>query len=142
MPAASGDLVSVHYSGRLDDGTPFDSSRGREPLAFTLGAGQVVAGFDAAVDGMEVGETKTVRLPAEQAYGARRDDLVLSVPRQALPDGPAPEVGQQVEVGMQGGGAITATVVEVTDEALTLDANHALAGQALTFDLELVEVSG
>lgn len=140
MPASSGDHVSVHYSGRLDDGTPFDSSRGRAPLAFTVGAGQVVAGFDAAVDGMEVGETKTVRLPADQAYGPRRDDLVLQVPRQSLPDGPEPQVGQAVQLGMEGGGAIDATIVEVTPETLTFDANHELAGQALTFDLELVEI--
>ena len=140
MPASSGDQVSVHYSGRLDDGTPFDSSMGREPLAFTLGAGHVVAGFDAAVDGMEVGETKTVRLPADQAYGERRDDLVLNVPRQSLPDGPEPEVGQRVQLGLQGGGAIDARIVDVTPETLTFDANHELAGQALTFDLELVDI--
>ena len=141
MPAQSGDLVSVHYSGRLDDGTPFDSSEGRDPLAFTLGAGQVVAGFDAAVDGMEVGEEKTVRLPAEDAYGARRDDLVLSVPRTALPDDVRPEPGQSVQLGLQGGGTVEARVVEVSDDALTLDANHPLADQALTFDLRLVDVA-
>ena len=140
MPAQSGDLVSVHYSGRLDDGTPFDSSEGREPLAFTLGAGQVVAGFDAAVDGMEVGESKTVRLEPEDAYGARRPDLVLSVPRQAVPGDVRPEPGQAVQLGLQGGGTVEARVVEVTDDALTLDANHPLAGEALTFDLRLVDV--
>ncbi len=141
MPAKSGDLVSVHYSGRLDDGTPFDSSEGREPLAFTLGAGQVVAGFDAAVDGMELGESKTVRLPAEDAYGDRREDLVLTVPRQALPDGVQPQLGQTVELGLQGGGSIEARVVDAAEDALTLDANHRLAGQALTFDLRLVDVA-
>ena len=141
MPATSGDQVSVHYAGRLDDGTPFDSSQGRDPLSFTLGAGQVVAGFDAAVSGMEIGETKTVRLPADQAYGERRDDLVLDVPRQSLPDGPEPEVGQQVQLGLEGGGAIDATIVGKTEDTLTFDANHALAGQALTFDLELVDIA-
>ena len=141
MPAQPGDRVTVHYSGRLDDGTPFDSSEGRDPLAFTLGAGQVVAGFDAAVTGMEPGETKTVRLPAEEAYGERRDDLVLRVPRAALPDGVEPQPGQTVELGVQGGGAVQARVVEAGPDALILDANHALAGQALTFNLRLVDVA-
>ena len=142
MPAQPGDVVSVHYAGRLDDGTPFDSSEGREPLSFTLGAGQVVAGFDEAVTGMEVGDEKTVRLEPDAAYGARRDDLVLSVPKTAFPDDATPSTGQGVRLGLQGGGAIDARVVEVEDEAITLDANHPLAGQALTFDLRLVDVAG
>lgn len=100
-----------------------------------------MAGFDAAVDGMEVGEEKTVRLAPEEAYGARREDLVLTVPRQALPGDVRPEPGQTVELGLQGGGAVEARVVDVTEEALTLDANHPLAGQALTFDLRLVEAA-
>ncbi len=141
MPAQSGDTVSVHYAGRLDDGTPFDSSEGREPLSFTLGAGQVVAGFDAAVTGMEVGDEKTVRLEPAEAYGERRDDLVLSVPKTAFPNGAALQDGQGVRLGLQGGGSIDARVVEVGGEAVTLDANHPLAGQALTFDLQLVGVS-
>ena len=141
MPAQSGDTVSVHYAGRLDDGTPFDSSEGREPLSFTLGAGQVVAGFDAAVTGMEVGDEKTVRLEPAEAYGERRDDLVLSVPKTACPNGAALQDGQGVRLGLQGGGSIDARVVEVGGEAVTLDANHPLAGQALTFDLQLVGVS-
>lgn len=142
MSAQSGDTVAVHYAGRLDDGTPFDSSEGREPLRFTLGAGQVVAGFDEAVTGMEVDEEKTVRLEPEEAYGERRDDLVLSVPDDAFPSGQAPSVGQGVRLGLQGGGAIDARVVDVADDgAVTLDANHPLAGQALTFDLKLVEVA-
>ncbi len=141
MTAKPGDVVSVHYAGRLDDGTPFDSSQGREPLSFTLGAGQVVAGFDAAVTGMAIGEEKTVRLDAEAAYGARRDDLVLSVPLDAFPGDTAPDVGQGVRLGLEGGGAVEAQVVDVSAEAVTLDANHALAGQALTFDLTLVDVA-
>ena len=141
MSAQPGDTVSVHYAGRLDDGTPFDSSEGREPLSFTLGSGQVVAGFDEAVTGMEVGEDKTVRLDPEAAYGERRDDLVLDVPKTAFPDGSVPSVGQGVRLGLQGGGALEARVVEVEDESVTLDANHPLAGQALTFDLTLVDVA-
>ena len=141
MTAQSGDVVSVHYAGRLDDGTPFDSSAGREPLSFTLGSGQVVAGFDEAVTGMAIGEEKTVRLDAEAAYGARRDDLVLTVPHDAFPGDTAPDVGQGVRLGMQGGGSIEAQVVDVSDDGITLDANHPLAGQALTFDLTLVDVA-
>ena len=140
MPATSGDTVAVHYAGRLDDGTPFDSSEGREPLRFTLGSGQVVSGFDEAVTGMEVDEEKTVRLDPEAAYGARRDDLVLTVPNDAFPDGQTPTEGQRVRLGLQGGGAVDAQVVGVADDSVTLDANHPLAGQALTFDLRLVGV--
>ncbi|MAQ92247.1 MAG: peptidylprolyl isomerase [Rhodothermaceae bacterium] len=141
MTAQPGDVVSVHYAGRLDDGTPFDSSEGRAPLSFTLGAGQVVAGFDEAVTGMSVDEQKTVRMEPEAAYGARRDDLVLTVPTDAFPGDAPPPVGQGVRLGMQGGGSIEAQVVDVTDEGITLDANHPLAGQALTFDLTLVDVA-
>ncbi|WP_412062754.1 FKBP-type peptidyl-prolyl cis-trans isomerase [Rubrivirga sp. IMCC45206] len=141
MPAQSGDTVSVHYAGRLDDGTPFDSSEGREPLRFTLGAGQVVPGFDAAVTGMEVGEEKTVRLDAADAYGERRDDLVLQAPRTAFPEGAALEAGMGVQLGLQGGGSAEAQIVDVSDETITLDANHPLAGQALTFDLTLVDTA-
>ena len=141
MPAQPGDTVSVHYAGRLDDGTPFDSSEGRAPLSFTLGSGQVVPGFDAAVTGMEVGEQKTVRLDADDAYGARRDDLVMEVPTSAFPSTDGLREGVGVQLGLQGGGAVEARVTSVGDDAVTLDANHPLAGQALTFDLTLVEVA-
>ena len=141
MPAQTGDTVRVHYTGRLDDGTVFDSSDGREPLAFTLGVGQVVSGFDAAVAGMEVGESQTVRLPAPEAYGERDPERILTVPHDAFPDGAAPEVGQQLQLGVQGGGALEATVVGVAEDGVTIDANHPLAGEALTFDLTLVGVN-
>ena len=139
MPASSGDSVRIHYTGRLDDGTVFDSSDGRAPLAFTVGSGQVIPGFDQAVEGMEPGETKTVRIPAEEAYGERRDDMVLEVPRSAFGD-EAPEAGMRVQLGLDGGGSLDAAIVSVGDETVTLDANHQLAGQALTFDIELVEI--
>lgn len=141
MPATSGDTVAVHYAGRLDDGTPFDSSEGRAPLSFTLGSGQVVPGFDAAVTGMEVGETKTVRLDAADAYGDRRDDLVMEVPKTAFPSTDGLKEGVGVQLGLQGGGSIDARVTEVSDDTITLDANHPLAGQALTFDLTLEEIA-
>jgi len=141
MSAQSGDVVSVHYSGRLDDGTPFDSSEGREPLSFTLGAQQVVEGFDAAVTGMAVGEEKTVRLEPAAAYGERREDLVLMVPNEAFPGDTVPAVGQGVQIGLEGGGTMQAMVVAADEGTVTLDANHPLAGKALTFDLTLVDVA-
>ena len=140
MPAQPGDSVAVHYAGRLDDGTPFDSSEGRDPLSFTLGAGHVVPGFDAAVTGMEVGESKTVRLSAEDAYGERRDEMVLEVPKTAFPDVSGLTEGVGVQLGLQGGGTVDARVVAVSSDAITLDANHPLAGEALTFDLPLEAV--
>jgi peptidylprolyl isomerase len=131
--AQTGDTVSVHYRGTLDSGEEFDSSRGRDPLTFTVGEGQVIDGFDAAVTGMAVGESKTVRLEPDQAYGARRDDLVITVPKAQAPDGL--EEGQQVLVGNA-----PAVVTRVTDDEVTVDANHPLAGEALTFEIELVSI--
>lgn len=142
MPAQPGDVVRVHYTGRLDDETVFDSSEGREPLTFTLGAGQVVPGFDRAVTGLEEGESRTVRMEPDEAYGPRREDLVLTVPHDAFPDGMDPQPGQRLQLGLQGGGAVEARVTDVGEDAVTLDANHQLAGEALTFDVTLVEVGG
>jgi len=140
MAAQSGDNVKIHYTGTLDDGSVFDSSEGREPLGFTLGAGQVIQGFDDAVTGMEVGESKTVRIPANEAYGETRDDLILEMPRDQVPPDVEIELGMQLSVQQQNGQAVPVTVVEITDETVKLDANHALAGKALTFALELVSV--
>ena len=137
--AKDGDAVRIHYTGTLDDGSVFDSSRGRDPLRFTLGSGQVIAGFDDAVAGMTVGEQKTVTIPADQAYGARRDDLVLSVPRGEFPPDIDPDVGDQLQLGEEGR-TMMVTVREVSPEAVVLDANHPLAGQDLTFALELVAI--
>ena len=137
--AKPGDTVRVHYTGTLDDGTEFDSSQGRDPLEFTLGAGQVVPGFDAAVTGMQPGETKTVTIPAAEAYGDPRPELLLSVPRTQIPPNVEPRVGQRLQVG-RGAQAFPVLVHEVTDEHVVLDGNHPLAGQDLTFELELVEI--
>ena len=131
--AQTGDTVSVHYTGTLDDGTQFDSSVGGEPLTFTVGSGQLIAGFDTAVVGMAIGETKRVRLEPGEAYGVRMDDRIIELPRDETPEGL--EVGQQVMLGQA-----PATIMEITDEAVTVDANHPLAGQVLTFDIELVAV--
>ena len=140
MPQAkAGDTVRIHYTGTLHDGTVFDSSQGREPLEFTLGAGQVIPGFDTAVSGMEVGASRTVTIPAVDAYGPRRDDMVLAIPREQVPPNINPEVGAQLQVG-QGQEQFLVTVAEVNEREVVLDGNHPLAGEDLTFELELVEI--
>jgi peptidylprolyl isomerase len=138
--AQTGNQVKVHYTGRLDSGQVFDSSADREPLEFTLGQGQLIPGFETAVTGMQVGDKKTVTIPAEDAYGPRQDDLLFSVERSQLPDTIQPEVGQQLQVNQEGQTAVV-TISELTDTTMTLDANHPLAGENLTFDLEVVEVA-
>ena len=139
MPTVQkGDTVHVHYTGTLADGTEFDSSKGREPLAFTAGVGQVVPGFDKAVVGMETGQTQTVTIPAAEAYGEPDPEKQLVVGRDQMPDGPPLQVGDQLQVGLEGGGAIQVTVAELTDDTVTLDANHALAGEDLTFEITVV----
>lgn len=137
--ARPGDTVRIHYTGTLKDGTEFDSSREREPLAFTVGAGEVIPGFDAAVTGMAVGDRKTVTIPADQAYGPHREELVVQVPRSQVPPQITPRVGQRLQLG-RGDQAMMVVVREVNDDAVVLDGNHPLAGEDLTFALELVEV--
>ena len=138
--AKSGDTVRIHYTGTLDDGTQFDSSAGRDPLEFALGSGQVIAGFDSAVDGMSVGEQKSVTIPPAEAYGERHEQLVQEVPKGALPDEIQPQVGMQLQSQSPEGQVMNLVVTEVSDESITVDANHPLAGQALTFAIELVEI--
>lgn len=140
MAAQSGDTVRVHYTGKLDDGTVFDSSRGRDPLEFTLGEGRVIPGFETAVSGLEPGASRTVTIPVDQAYGQKRDDLMLQVPRAQFPPNIDPQVGQQLQMHQGQGQPLIVTVTAVSDETVTLDANHPLAGKDLTFDLELVEI--
>ena len=142
MPQAqTQDTVQIHYTGTLDDGTVFDSSRESDPLQFTLGQQQVIPGFEDAVMGMEIGEAKTVRIPADQAYGEHRPDLVLTVRRDQLPPELEPELGQRLQVQDQRGQPFVVTVHEITEAEVKLDANHPLAGQALTFELELVAIN-
>lgn len=135
----SGDTVRVHYTGTLDDGTVFDSSKGRDPIEFTVGGGQVIAGFDAAVSGMAEGESKKITIPAVQAYGERRDELMLQVDRSQFPADVEPQVGQQFQMS-QGEQNFVVNVAAVDGEQVTLDANHPLAGRDLTFELELVDL--
>jgi len=138
--ARSGDTVAVHYTGKLDDGTVFDSSHGGEPLEFQLGSGAVIGGFERAVTGMTVGEHREVRVPPEEAYGERRDELNIDVPRDQLPEGFAPEVGQMLALQIAPGQQALARVAGVGDAIVTLDLNHPLAGEALNFDIELVGI--
>ncbi len=138
--AKSGDTVRIHYTGTLADGSTFDSSAGRDPLEFKLGTGQVIAGFDAAVDGMSVGQSKTVEIPADKAYGAHNPEALQSFPRNKIPDNIPLEIGTQLQLQSSQGHPMMVTVSEVTDETVILDANHPLAGKDLTFQLELVEI--
>ncbi|MCC7565807.1 MAG: peptidylprolyl isomerase [Methanomicrobiaceae archaeon] len=138
--AKNGDTVKVHYTGRLEDGTVFDSSYDREPLQFTLGDGQVIQGFEEAIVGMNPGEKKTARVPADEAYGHRREDMMITADRNQLPEDFEPEVGQQLQILQSDGQVMVVTVREVTGSTVTLDANHPLAGMDLMFDIQLVEI--
>ena len=139
--AKSGDAVKIHYKGSLDDGSVFDSSEGRDPLAFTLGGGQVIPGFDEAVTGMAVGEKKSVNIPAEKAYGQRNEEMVIEAPRDQVPPDITPEVGMQLQMGGPNGEVVVVVIVEVSDELIKLDANPPLAGKDLNFDIELVSIN-
>jgi peptidylprolyl isomerase len=140
MQAKRGDTVHVHYTGTLDDGTQFDSSAGGDPLVFTLGAGQVIPGFEDAIEGMETGQKKTEHIEVGNAYGARREELVFDVPRDQMPEGAEVEVGDMLRVGFPDGSDATVQVTALDGQTVTLDANHPLAGKALTFELELVNI--
>lgn len=133
--AKTGDTVKVHYTGKLADGTIFDTSVGSEPYEFTLGQGQTISGFEQAVIGMKVGETKTFTLTADQAYGQRQEDLVFEVGRDKL----SPDIKLEVGMMLQGSEGVV-TIIKVSETTITVDANHPLAGQDLTFDVELVEI--
>ena len=140
-PAKDGDTVKVHYTGKLNDGTVFDSSANRDPLEFTIGRNQVIPGFEKAVLGMNSGESVTTEVPAEQAYGPHRQELVLEVDRNDFPDDLTPEVGQQLQMSRPDGQSLVVRVTDVSESAATLDANHPLAGKDLTFDIQLVEIA-
>ncbi len=138
--AQKGDTVAVHYTGTLEDGEVFDSSRERDPLEFEVGSGQVISGFDRAVEGLEVGESREVTISPEEGYGEPREDLVVDVEKGQFPDEEEPTVGRQVQVQVAPGQQRVATITGIEDDSVTLDLNHPLAGKELTFAVELVEI--
>lgn len=136
----SGDTVRVHYTGKLTTGEQFDSSAGREPLEFTVGAGQMIKGFDAAMPGMNVGEKKTINIPALDAYGEKDPAAIIEFPKENVPGDMKLEVGMQLTLSNQEGQPFPVVVADIKDEVIILDANHFLAGEELVFDIELVEI--
>lgn len=138
--AAKGSTVKVAYTGRLKDGTVFDSSEGREPLEFVVGSGQVIPGFDEAVEGMQVGEKKTIEIACENAYGPHFDEGVMTVSRNDFPKGMDPKVGDRLQATQPDGRSMILSVTNTDDESVTLDANHPLAGEDLIFEIELLDV--
>jgi peptidylprolyl isomerase len=134
-----GDTVKVHYTGTLDDGTVFDSTSDREPLELTVGEGQLIKGFEDTVIGMAVGEKKTVRIPAEEAYGPTREELVIEVHRDRFPPNIEPVMGLCLDIERPDGETMEVVVTRVGEDAIAVDANHPLAGKDLTFEIELVE---
>ncbi|MCL3882150.1 peptidylprolyl isomerase [Marivita sp. GX14005] len=136
----TGDTVSIHYTGTLAGGETFDSSDGREPLEFTVGQGQIIPGLDQAIPGMEVGDKKTVEVPADQAYGKIDPNARQAVPRSEIPAEIPLEPGTQLQMQTPTGQVVPVMVAEVSDSEVTLDANHPLAGKDLTFNIELVEI--
>ena len=138
--AKSGDTVRIHYTGTLNDGTQFDSSEGRDPLEFALGSGQVIPGFDKAVEGMSVGDNKSVSIEPEEAYGQKHEQLVQDVPKSALPQDMDPEVGMRLQSQSPDGQVIHLVITAVAEESITVDGNHPLAGHTLSFDINLVEI--
>jgi peptidylprolyl isomerase len=136
----NGDKVRVHYHGRLTNGTTFDSSEGRDPLEFEVGAGMVIKGFDNGVVDMKVGEKKTLNIPVEEAYGPKNDELIMDFPKENIPADLNPQVGMELQMSNPQGQVFPVKVAAINSEFITLDANHPLAGEPLVFDIELVEI--
>ncbi|MCB1112740.1 MAG: FKBP-type peptidyl-prolyl cis-trans isomerase [Chlamydiales bacterium] len=138
--AKQGHKVKVNFTGKLDDGSVFDTSTGKEPLEFTIGGGQILPHFEEAVVGMTIGDKKTFKIKADDAYGPHRPDLIVEVPKDRLPEGLSPEPEQYLQLDQGNGVVIPVRVVSVTDSTITIDANHPLVGKDLTFEIELIEV--
>jgi peptidylprolyl isomerase len=140
MAVQSGNTIKIHYNGRLSDGTTFDSSAGRSPLEFTVGSGSVIKGFDDGVQGMTIGEKKTIEIPFLQAYGPEDPSMIIEFPLDRLPEDLKPEIGMQLNMNNAEGQQFAVTITDITNENIILNANHPLAGKDLIFDLELVEI--
>ena len=141
MRVETGHRIRVHYTGKLTDGSVFDSSTGKEPLEFVVGAGQMIPGFDAGVVGMEIGEERTLTLPPEEAYGVRDEEMVFRFPRSMLPKGYSPVIGEMLRMTSNDGSPLRVTIRKVEGEQVLLDANHFLAGESLIFTVKLVEIT-
>ncbi len=135
-----GDVVKVHYTGKLVNGEQFDSSVGKEPLEFTVGAGQMIKGFDAAMPGMNVGDKKTINIAPAEGYGHKSDEAIIEFPKEQIPADMKLEPGMPLTLSNQEGQPVPVIVVEVKEDVIILDANHFLAGEELVFDIELVEI--
>ena len=140
MQAKKGDVVRVHYTGKLTDGSQFDSSAGRAPLEFTLGAGQMIAGFDAGVLGMAIGEKKTINIDPANGYGLQNPEAIIDFPKSNIPEGMTIEIGMKLNLQNEYGQPVPVEVIEIKDDNVIMDANHFLAGKDLVFDVELVEI--
>lgn len=136
----NGDTVRVHYHGRLTNGTTFDSSEGRDPLEFIVGSGQVIKGFDNGVVDMTIGEKRTLEIPVDQAYGPKNEELIMEFPKDNIPADLNPQVGMDLQMSNPQGQVFPVKVAAIGDNSITLDANHPLAGEALIFDIEIVEI--
>lgn len=136
-----GDTVKIHYTGKLEDGKEFDSSKGKEPLKFKIGGAQIIPGFEEAVIGMKKGESKTINISPEKAYGPHKKELVLTVDKSKIPENIKPKKGEQLQLKQSNGQTVVVTIAEISGSTITLDANHPLAGKNLIFDIELVEIA-
>lgn len=142
MQVKKGDVVRVHYTGTLTDGSQFDSSVGRNPLEFTVGAGQMIAGFDAGVLGMVVGEKKTLQIDPDNGYGQSNPEAIIEFPKTNVPEGMELEVGMQLNLQNEYGQPVPVVIIELREDVVVMDANHSLAGKDLIFEVELVEIVG
>ncbi|MCP4050422.1 MAG: peptidylprolyl isomerase [bacterium] len=138
--AKKGDTVKVHYTGKLEDGTVFDSSENQEPLQFTIGSGQVISGFDKSVKGLRLNESTTIKIPVDEAYGQRREDMIVTADKDQFPDDLDIQKGQTLEIPQPDGTTVHLKVLDITNKNIILDANHPLAGRTLIFDIELIEI--